>query len=41
MAYMDILKSNVGILEGRKNAFGLNMIAFMLMETRNIALGGI
>lgn len=41
MAYMDILKSSVGILEERKNAFGLNMIAFMLMETKNIALGGI
>lgn len=41
MAYMDILKSSVGILEERKNAFGLNMIAFTLMETRNIALGGI
>lgn len=40
MAYMDILKSRVGILEERKNAFGLN-IAFTLMETRSIAVGRI
>lgn len=29
------------MLEKRKSAFGFNMISFTLMETRNIALGGI
>lgn len=29
------------MLEERKSAFGLNIISFTLMETRNIALGGI
>lgn len=37
MAYMDILKSSVGILEERENAFGNNMIALTLIESRNIA----
>lgn len=34
-------KDSIGMLEKRKSAFGFDMILFTLMETRNIALGGI
>lgn len=40
-ACMDILKSSVGILEKRLSAFGVNIIACTLVETRNVALGRI